>query len=69
MTTRKEQTVYKNRGVELGVEIDIFPLDTWDDDIDIGMPRRDYEKFIKIASECLSSNFKLVSYRNDKKYQ
>ena len=33
MTTRKEQTVYKNRGVKLGVEIDIFPLDTWDNDI------------------------------------
>lgn len=33
MTTRKEQTVYKNRAIELGVEIDIFPLDTWDDDI------------------------------------
>lgn len=33
MTTRKEQTIYKNRGVELGVEIDIFPLDTWDNDL------------------------------------
>ncbi len=34
MTTRKEQTIYKNQGVELGVEIDIFPLDAWDDNFD-----------------------------------
>ena len=34
MTTRKEQAVYKNRGVKLGVEIDIFPLDTWDNDLE-----------------------------------
>ena len=32
MTTRKEETVYKNKNVTLGVEIDIFPLDAWDDD-------------------------------------
>ena len=29
MTTRKEET-YNNNGVELGVDIDIFPLDVWD---------------------------------------
>lgn len=34
MTTRKEQTIYKNKGVELGVEIDIFPLDTWENDLE-----------------------------------
>lgn len=33
MTTKKEQIVYKNKGVDLGVEIDIFPLDYWDTDI------------------------------------
>lgn len=31
MTTRKVETVYHN-GVELGVDIDIFPLDYWDND-------------------------------------
>ena len=31
MTTRKEET-NNNNGVELGVDIDIFPLDMWNDD-------------------------------------
>lgn len=34
MTTRKEETVYPNKGVELGVEMDIFPLDAFDNDIE-----------------------------------
>ena len=34
MTTRKEETVYKNKDVTLGVEVDIFPLDAWDDDLE-----------------------------------
>ena len=33
MTTRKIETGYDN-GVELGVDIDIFPLDYWDDDLE-----------------------------------
>lgn len=33
MTTRKEETVYRTKGVDLGVEIDIFPLDEFDDDL------------------------------------
>ena len=33
MTTRKDEFSYDN-GMELGVDIDIFPLDAWDDDID-----------------------------------
>lgn len=32
MTTRKVENGYDN-GVELGVDIDIFPLDAWDDDL------------------------------------
>lgn len=51
MTTRKEQTVYKNKGVELGVEIDIFPLDTWDNDFDkakLEVKRiKNYQKWLK----------------------
>lgn len=31
MTTRKDEFGYNN-GIELGVDIDIFPLDAWDDD-------------------------------------
>ena len=53
MTTRKEQTVYKNRGVELGVEIDIFPLDTWDDDIDKAKSEvkriKKYQNWLKVT--------------------
>ena len=33
MTTRKDEFSYNN-GVELGVDIDLFPLDYWDDDLD-----------------------------------
>lgn len=33
MTTRKVESGYDN-GVELGVDIDIFPLDAWDDDLE-----------------------------------
>ena len=32
MTTRKDEFGYNN-GIELGVDIDIFPLDAWDDDL------------------------------------
>ena len=33
MTTRKVETGYNN-GVELGIDIDVFPLDAWDDDLE-----------------------------------
>lgn len=33
MSTRKEEFGYNN-GVELGVDIDLFPLDAWDDDLE-----------------------------------
>lgn len=33
MTTRKDESDYHN-GIELGVDIDLFPLDAWDDDIE-----------------------------------
>lgn len=41
----------------------------WDDDIDLGMPRDDYEKFLKIAPKELDKNYKVVNYRNTPKYQ
>ena len=52
MTTRKEQTIYKNRGVKLGVEIDIFPLDG------IG---EDYESAIKNYKHIDRLNMILIS--------
>lgn len=40
----------------------------WDDDIDLGMPRDDYEKFLEIAPKELSSFLKVVNYRNTPTY-
>ncbi|MHA1381777.1 MAG: LicD family protein [Candidatus Helarchaeota archaeon] len=37
----------------------------WDDDLDIGMLREDYEKFIKICSTELSSDYFLQTWDND----
>ena len=34
----------------------------WDDDIDIGMMRDDYEKFLKVAPKELNDKFELVHY-------
>lgn len=41
----------------------------WDDDIDLGMPRDDYERFLKIAPKELPSVLKVVNYRNTPSYQ
>lgn len=38
----------------------------WDDDIDVIMPREDYEKFIQVCSSELSYPFYLENYKNDK---
>lgn len=40
----------------------------WDDDIDLGMPREDYETFLKIAPTELPETFSVVNYRNDPNY-
>ena len=40
----------------------------WDDDIDIGMPRSDYDKFIKIAQESLDANYFLDCFETNKDY-
>lgn len=41
----------------------------WDDDIDLGMPRDDYEMFMSIAPKELPASLKIVNYRNTPKYQ
>ena len=33
----------------------------WDDDIDLGMPRKDYERFLELAPKELSKNLKIKS--------
>lgn len=40
----------------------------WDDDLDIGMPRDDYQKFESICKEELGDNFYVHSYETDKDY-
>ena len=40
----------------------------WDDDIDLGMPRDDYEKFLELAPLEMSDHLKLVNYRTDPNY-
>jgi lipopolysaccharide cholinephosphotransferase len=40
----------------------------WDDDIDIAMPRVDFEKFIDICPSELNRKYYLKSYRTDKTY-
>ena len=40
----------------------------WDDDIDIWMPRKDYEIFIKRFNEHCSTEFKLKSWHSDDAY-
>lgn len=40
----------------------------WDDDLDIGMPRDDYEKFIKAAKNDLDSKFYLQSAEVESEY-
>lgn len=41
----------------------------WDDDIDLGMPREDYEKLLQIAPQELKANYKLVNFYTDPNYQ
>ncbi|MCD8221080.1 MAG: LicD family protein [Clostridiales bacterium] len=41
----------------------------WDDDIDLAMPRDDYEKFLQIAPTELPHNLQIVNYRTDPLYQ
>ncbi len=40
----------------------------WDDDIDLAMPRDDYEKFIRIAKNELPESLFLQHYNTEKKY-
>lgn len=40
----------------------------WDDDLDIGMLRKDYDRFIKEANEVLDKRFFLQTWDTDEKY-
>ena len=40
----------------------------WDDDMDVGMPRADYEKFLDIVRGELPKGFEFRNYKQDPKY-
>lgn len=40
----------------------------WDDDIDVGMPRKDYETLLKNADKWFPQKFKLSHWKNTKQY-
>lgn len=37
----------------------------WDDDIDVGMPRKDYNRFITVAGKYLDDDIKIIHYKID----
>ena len=41
----------------------------WDDDIDVGMPRKDYEKFMEIGQSMLPNDIFLQNRQTEKNYQ
>ena len=40
----------------------------WDDDLDIGMLRNDYEKFLRIAPKFINNQYKIVEWKTDNHY-
>lgn len=40
----------------------------WDDDVDIGMPRRDYQKFLSIVQKNVPEHIRLLNYKKDRDY-
>ena len=41
----------------------------WDDDMDVGMPRPDYEKFLKIVRKELPKGYTFLNYKQNKEYK
>ena len=37
----------------------------WDDDLDIGMPREDYDQFVFICQTDLDPDYQLITWKND----
>lgn len=41
----------------------------WDDDVDIAMPRKDFEILMKVANDELPANLRLLTFYNDKNFR
>ena len=41
----------------------------WDDDVDMGMPRPDYERFMKIVHKELPEGYSFLNYKQNKEYK
>lgn len=41
----------------------------WDDDMDVGMPRPDYEKFLEVVREDLPEGYAFLNYKQDAEYK
>lgn len=41
----------------------------WDDDIDISMPREDYDKFLSISNDCLDKRYFVQNFKTDRQYR
>lgn len=41
----------------------------WDDDMDVGMPRPDYEKFIEIVDKELPEGYEFLNYKKNENYK
>ena len=62
---RNKMTYYISGGTYLGA-VRHHGFIPWDDDVDVAMPRKDYNKFLDIAEKELPSNYKINHFTKDK---